>query len=178
MKSDQEFALNMYRWKSAIPVNARTWHAAGQSTPTGYSKTASGKSTAADATRSTRFWRFFLLERAHSLRARFPELGAREAEAALATLEVFDGEEELAVAEVRPEDLREVELRVRALPEEEIRDAALAARPDRGGPAPGARRSRAPPRGRPPPNSGPFSAAARRAAATISLAPAVGEREA
>src|SRR5687767_13613403 len=55
-------------------------------------------------------------------------LCARATEPPLAALEVRDCVEELALPEVRPQGVGDVDLRVRDLPEKEIADAHLAAR--------------------------------------------------
>src|SRR5215472_16768276 len=58
------------------------------------------------------------------------DLRRRLAEASLALLVALERLHELALAEVGPEGLRDVDLGVRELPEEEVAHAHLAARPD------------------------------------------------
>src|SRR6185369_17419945 len=57
-------------------------------------------------------------------------LRAGASEPALAALELAERLEKLQLAEIRPQRLRDVDLRVRELPEEEIADPHLPARPD------------------------------------------------
>src|SRR4051794_26281178 len=93
----------------------RARSSASGSPPTHMTPIATGMATTANATR-----------RASS----DTRLGRHAAEAPLAVLEVEDRLEQLAPAEVRPEDARDEELRVGELPEQEVRDAHLPRRAD------------------------------------------------
>src|SRR5919198_6272928 len=68
--------------------------------------------------------------RGGGLRRGSEAIGLARPEPALPLLELVERRLEIRTIEVRPERLREHELRVRALPQQEVREPALAARAD------------------------------------------------